>query len=138
MTDSTIQKEKIELNPSCPEIRTQDDIFIEKIMAYMEENMDNPDLSVDAFASYMGYSRSRFYKQMKISIDKTPVDFIREMRIKRAAYLLDSRQYNVSEVAFMIGFSDSKYFSKVFKKETGLTPTEYLNREIKTDEHTSA
>lgn len=121
--------EERELNPSCPEIKSQDDIFIEKIMAYMEENMDNPDLSVDTFASYLGYSRSRFYKQMKAAINKTPVDFIREMRIKRATYLLDSRQYNVSEVAFMIGFSDSKYFSKVFKKETGFTPTEYLNRE---------
>ncbi|MEG1586451.1 MAG: two-component regulator propeller domain-containing protein [Bacteroidales bacterium] len=122
------KKEEIELNPSCPEIRTQDDIFIEKIMKYMEENMDNPDLSVDVFASYMGYSRSRFYKQMKSAINKTPVDFIREIRIKRATYLFDSHQYNVSEVAFMTGFSDSKYFSKVFKKETGLTPTEYLNK----------
>ena len=119
---------KPELEPEQPEIVYQNEIFVSRVMEFMEANMDNSTLGVEDFANHLGCSRSRFYRQMKDTLDIKPVDFIREMRIKRALYLLESRQYNISEVAFMTGFSDSKYFSKVFKKDKGLTPSEYINQ----------
>lgn len=55
----------------------------------------------------------------------TPVEFVRAMRIKRAVQLLDSSDYNFSQIAYMTGFTDPKYFGKCFKKVMGVTPTEY-------------
>ena len=69
-----------------------------------------------------------FYRKLKSIIGLTPVDFIREVRIKRAAQLIDSGEYNFSQVAYMTGFNDPKYFSRRFKKIMGVTPTEYKER----------
>ena len=73
-------------------------------------------------------SRTIFYRKLKSIIGLTPVDFIREVRIKRAAQLIDSGEYNFSQVAYMTGFNDPKYFSRRFKKIMGVTPTEYKER----------
>jgi AraC-like DNA-binding protein len=69
--------------------------------------------------------RTVFYQKLKAIIGLSPVDFIREMRIKRAKQLMESGEYNVSSVAYMTGFNDPKYFSKCFKKQFGMSPSEY-------------
>ena len=116
------------LTPSQPQITPYDEQFMKKVMAYMEEQMDNAELTIDEFAEQLMLSRTIFYRKLKSIVGLTPVDFIREIRIKRAVQLIDSDEYNFSQVAYMTGFNDPKYFSKCFKKVIGITPSEYKER----------
>lgn len=116
------------LTPSQPQITPYDEQFMEKVMAYMEEQMDNAELTIDEFAEQLMLSRTIFYRKLKSIVGLTPVDFIREIRIKRAVQLIDSDEYNFSQVAYMTGFNDPKYFSKCFKKVIGINPSEYKER----------
>ena len=112
-------------SPSQPQITPYDEQFMEEIMNFMEEQMDNPDLTVNELADHLKMSRTIFYRKLRAIVGLAPVDFIREVRIKRATQLIDSGRYNISQVAYMAGFNDPKYFSKCFKKTVGVTPTEY-------------
>lgn len=116
------------LTPSQPQITPYDEKFMQKVMEFMETQMDNSELTIDAFAEHLMLSRTIFYRKLKSIIGLTPVDFIREIRIKRAVQLIDSGEYNFSQIAYMTGFSDPKYFSKCFKKVMGVTPTEYKEK----------
>lgn len=116
------------LTPSQPQITPYDEQFMEKVMEFMEEQMDNAELTIDEFAEKLMLSRTIFYRKLKSIIGLTPVDFIREIRIKRAVQLIDSGEYNFSQVAYMTGFNDPKYFSKCFKKVIGITPSEYKKK----------
>ena len=98
-------------------------------MAYMEEQMDNAELTIDQFAEQLMFSRTIFYRKLKSITGLTPVDFIREIRNKRAVQLIDSDEYNFSQVTYMTGFNDPKCFGKCFKKVTGITPSEYKKKE---------
>ena len=111
--------------PSLPQITPYDNLFMEQVMAFMEEQMSNSELTVDDFANKLFLSRSIFYRKLKSIVGVAPIDFIRDMRIKRAGQLIESGEYNFSQVAYMTGFTDPKYFSKSFKKQMGMTPTEY-------------
>ena len=102
---------------------------MQQVMQYIEEQMDNSELTIDDFANKLLLSRTVFYRKLKSIVGLTPVDFIRDIRIKRAAQLIDSGEFNVSQVAYMTGFSDPKYFSKCFKKQMGVTPTEYKDKQ---------
>ena len=75
-------------------------------------------------------SRSILYQRFKEILDTTPAAFITEIRIKRAMQLLSQHKYSVTDVAFMTGFSDAKYFGKVFKKKVGVTPAKYDETEL--------
>ena len=89
------------LTPSQPQITPYDEQFMEKVMEFMEEQMDNAELTIDEFAEKLMLSRTIFYRKLKSIIGLTPVDFIREIRIKRAVQLIDSSEYNFSQVAYM-------------------------------------
>ena len=116
------------LTQSQPQITPYDEKFMQKVMEFMETQMDNSELTIDAFAEHLMLSRTIFYRKLKSIIGLTAVDFIREIRIKRAVQLIDSGEYNFSQIAYMTGFSDPKYFSKCFKKVMGVTPTEYKEK----------
>ena len=73
----------------------------------------------------MAMSRVNFYKKILALTDKTPSEFIHFIRLKRAAELLDKSQMYVNEIAFLVGFNETKYFRKYFKEEFGVTPNEY-------------
>ena len=114
-----------EVAPSVPKVVSQDDLFIENLIRSLEENMENSELTVDDLVSMAGLSRSVFFKKLKSLTGLAPIEFIREMRIKRAAQLIETRQYNISQVAYMVGMNDPRYFSRCFKQKYGMTPTEY-------------
>ena len=114
--------------PSQPQIAPYDEQFMQKVMEFMEAQMDNAELTIDEFAEHLLLSRTIFYRKLKSIIGLTPVDFIREIRIKRSVQLIDSGAYNFSQVAYMTGFNDPKYFSKCFKKVMGITPSEYKEK----------
>ena len=99
-----------------------------RILKYVTEHIDTPDLKIDNIADAMGMSRSVLYTKIKQQLGMTPIDFVRHVRIMRACELLKDTDEPLSSVAFAVGFSDPKYFSKVFKRETGIVPTEYRER----------
>ncbi|MBP1614830.1 MAG: todS 25 [Bacteroidetes bacterium] len=115
----------VEITPSQPQIISFDKIFMQQVMEVMEKEMDNSEFTIDKFAQELGMGRTVFYQKLKAVIGLSPVDFIREMRIKRAKQLIDSGEYNISTMAYMTGFNDPKYFSKCFKKQMGMSPSEY-------------
>ena len=104
---------------------TPGDAFLAKLMAVMEKQMDNNTFTVDELVNEMGMGRTVFFNKIKKMTGMSPVEFIREMRIKRAAQLLEDPRYNITEVTYMVGMNDSRYFSKCFKNTYGVTPSEY-------------
>jgi len=123
----------IEIEPSKPLIVNSDELFMQQVMEVMEKHMDNSGFTIDDFAKEMRMGRTVFYQKLKAIIGLSPVDFIREMRIKRAKQLIDCGEYNVSTVAYMTGFNDPKYFSKCFKKQFGASPSEYSKEKKQND-----
>ena len=129
-TQETTLEEK--LTPSQHQIISYDEQFMQQVMQVMEEQMENSELTVDEFAQLLNLGRSAFYQKLKSIIGLSPVDFIREIRIKRAVQLIDSGEYNFSQVAYMTGFNDPKYFGKCFKRRMGMTPSEYKENKLHT------
>ena len=101
------------------------DAFLAKLLNVMDKQLDNNTLTVDDLVDEMGMGRTVFFNKLKSMTGLSPVEFIREMRIKRAAQLLEERQYNITEVTYMVGMNDSRYFAKCFKSTYGITPSEY-------------
>lgn len=126
ITESDITS--VNINPSQPQIIPSDKIFIQQLIRFMEQNMDNANLTIDDMAEFMNQSRSIFYRKIKSILGVSPIDFIRKIRIKRAVQLIESDEYTLSQIAYMTGFSDPKYFGKCFKKETGKNPSEYKTK----------
>ncbi len=106
-----------------------DEKLIEKAMKYVSDNIDSPKLSVEDLSDFIGMSRVQLYKKIKQITGKTPIEFIRVIRLKRAAQLLRESQLNVSEVAYKTGFNSPKIFSKYFKEEFGILPSAYQDKE---------
>ena len=101
------------------------DAFLAKLLDVMNKQLDNNTLTVDDLVEEMGMGRTVFFNKLKSMTGLSPVEFIREMRIKRAAQLLEERKYNITEVTYMVGMNDSRYFAKCFKNTYGITPSEY-------------
>ena len=108
------------------EIISEQKRFTDRLMEYMNKNIDNSELQVSDMASYMGMSKTLFYSKMKETLGCTPLNFINDLRIKRAQQLLSKPGFNVSSAAYACGFSDPHYFSRCFKKVVGCSPTEYM------------
>ena len=108
-------------------MKSPDDKLLEKVMAVINKNLGNSDLSVEKIADEVGISRVHLHRKMKELTGQTPHDFIRNIRLKKAATLLSSGDMNVSEVMYACGFSNAASFSTVFKKLYGVSPREYMN-----------
>lgn len=121
----------MEISPEIPKINKFDQDFIEKVMATMESNIDNVDFKVDDLVSEMGMGRTVFFKKLKSITGLAPIEFIREIRIKRAAQLIESGQYTISQVTYMVGMNDPRYMSRCFKQKFGMTPSEYKDKYTK-------
>lgn len=110
---------------SQPQIVASDEKFLKDAVEFIEQHIDKADLTIDDFANALLMSRTVFYRKLKSIVGLTPVDFVREVRVKKALLLIDTGQYTFSQVAYMTGFNDPKYFTKCFKKQFGMTPSEY-------------
>jgi signal transduction histidine kinase/ligand-binding sensor domain-containing protein/DNA-binding response OmpR family regulator len=121
-------KKTVEINPVAPKIDSFDDKLLAKLMQVMEENMDNSEFTVDDLVAGIGIGRSVFFKKIKSLTGLAPVEFIREVRIKRAAQLIETGQFTISQVTYMVGNNDPRYFSRIFKQRYGLTPSEYKEK----------
>lgn len=113
---------------SVPEMSPNDRKFMDKLLELMEKNLDNGDLVVDDLVRELAVSRSVFFKKLKTLTGLAPIEFIREMRIKRAAQLIETGEFSMTQISYMVGINDPRYFSKCFKAQTGMTPTEYREK----------
>lgn len=117
-----------EINPSDISISSLDERLIQKAIACVEKNINNSDFSVETMSKDMGMSRVHLYKKLLQLTGKTPIEFIRIIRLKRAAQLLEKSQLSVSEIAYSVGFNNPKYFSRYFKEEFGMLPSVYAQK----------
>lgn len=108
-----------------PEIVDADQQMMDRLMQYLEERISDQDLRIEDMADAVNLGRTVFYGKIKSIVGMAPVDFLRHVRMQRAEDLISRSQMTIAEVAYAIGFTDPKYFTKCFKKETGMTPTEY-------------
>ncbi|MBL3655604.1 hybrid sensor histidine kinase/response regulator transcription factor [Fulvivirga sediminis] len=122
---------KITVETSEVDIISLDDKLIQQAIKVVEENISNPDLSVEMLSRELGMSRTHLYKKMVSLTGKTPVEFIRKIRLQRAAQFLRKSQLTVAEVAYQVGFNNRKYFSKYFKMEYDVLPSTYAEQHNK-------
>ena len=104
----------------------KDKQFADKLQAILEEQISNSEFAVDDLASVMGLGRSTFYRKVRGITGYSPNEYMRIIRMKKAAELLLENRYTVAEVSYKIGIEDPFYFSKCFKKQFGVSPSVYL------------
>lgn len=121
-------RKRVEINPSEIPISSIDEKLIRNAIGFVEKNIAEPKLSVEDLSHELGMSRVYLYKKLLAITGKTPIEFIRIMRLKRGAQLLEKSQMTVAEVAYSVGFNHPRYFSKYFEDEFGMLPSEYLKR----------
>ena len=102
-----------------------DEDFLNKLVEAIHSRLDEVNLDVDALAVMLNMSRATLYRKVKSTSELTPNDFIRLIRLKKAAELLREKEYRINEIAFIVGFSSSSYFSKCFYKQFGVLPKDF-------------
>ena len=108
--------QQIDPAPSQIAITSLDEKLIAQAIEYVEKNIDRSELSVEELSRELGMSRVHLYKKLTAITGRSPVEFIRIIRLKRAAQMLRESQLNVSEIAYSVGFNNPKYFSRYFKE----------------------
>lgn len=120
---------EIKIEPSRITITPLDQQLVEKAIRIVEENINETEFSVEELAAHLNLSRSYFYKKMMKITGKKPIEFIRTIRMKRAQQLLAESQMQVSEIAYTLGYNSPKVFSKHFKEEFGISPSEFIRQQ---------
>lgn len=115
--------------PSKITISSVDDNLLKKAIDCIERNMDNSEYDVDAFIGDMAMGRTLLYEKINRLTGMSIKEFIKDMRLKRAAQLMKDSDLTISEISFKTGFTNPKYFSVCFKRHFGLTPTEFKKGE---------
>jgi signal transduction histidine kinase/ligand-binding sensor domain-containing protein/DNA-binding response OmpR family regulator len=111
-------------------LETPESLFVKKLTQIINKNMDNSDFDVNHLVQEIGMSRTVLYKKVQMITNESVASYIKNMRLKKAAYLLINSSFPVSEIAYMVGFNDRKHFSKEFKKLYDLSPTFYKNSDV--------
>ncbi|HEV7381750.1 MAG TPA: helix-turn-helix domain-containing protein [Dyadobacter sp.] len=122
-------RSQISLDPGFQSVvPVMDGAFLERLRELVIENISNPEFGVHDIAFQAGISVSVLYRKLRLATGITVNDFVKSLRMQRAMQLLQTRVYPVNEVAAAVGFEDSKYFSKEFRKTYGIRPTEIRRR----------
>ncbi len=106
-------------------VNTVDKEFLTRVMQLVDEHMDDPDFGVEKLARKVAMSPPILYKKIKAVSNMSVNEFVKSLRLKKAAQLLQQTDMTVYEVAYNVGYNDRKYFSREFKKQFGKTPSEY-------------
>lgn len=128
---SAINADSLSMNAllNLPSSAVADTEFIELVMRHMQENLGNADYSVDDMAEAVNMSRSAFTRKLKALMGQSPLDILRDMRMRRAVILIDAGQLSITQVAYESGFNDPHYFGKCFKAFYQMTPSEWKSRQ---------
>jgi signal transduction histidine kinase/DNA-binding response OmpR family regulator/ligand-binding sensor domain-containing protein len=128
---SEIFSKQIMLSPRNIAISSNDEKFLTRLNEVIDDHLSEPEFDVAAMVEKMNQSHSTVLKKVKSLTGMSLVEFVKSHRLKRAAQILEKDSFQIAEVAYMVGFSDPKYFSKCFSKEFNKTPSEYV-QEMKT------
>jgi DNA-binding response OmpR family regulator/anti-sigma regulatory factor (Ser/Thr protein kinase) len=120
-----------DIQPSPLHIENPDEKFIKKALEITEIHISEIEYGVTMLAREIGMESSTLYKKMMALLEMSPGEFIRDIRMKRAAQLIRQEQISIAEVSYMIGYDNPKYFSKVFKKHFGSSPSDYRAKALK-------
>ncbi|HVI44666.1 MAG TPA: two-component regulator propeller domain-containing protein [Chitinophaga sp.] len=126
-------QKQIEVNPAEITVTSVDETFLQHALDVIEKQMDNPDFSVEDFSAAMYMNRVTLYRKILALTGRSPLEFIRSIRLKRAAQLLEKSGMTVAEIAYKVGFNNPKQFSKCFKEEFKVLPSQYAIRKKETD-----
>lgn len=110
-----------------------DEKLLQTIAVYLEENLTNSQLSVEELSRHVGMSRSTLYSKLLELTGQTPVEYIRSLKLGKAAAMLEKSDMNVAQVAYSAGFSTPNYFAKSFKAKYGMLPSEYMAKMRKSE-----
>lgn len=114
-------------------IESHSDRLLNKIAFYIDENLNNPKLSVEDLSRHVGMSRGSLYHKILELTGLSPVEYIRTVKLEKAKVLLEKSDLNVSQIAYMVGFATPNYFAKSFKLKFNMQPSEYINLKRKVD-----
>lgn len=118
-------KKDIILQPKELTVTSADELFLQKAINLVEDNLSNAEFTVGDFINEMGMSRSVIYRKLKALTDQSLTEFIKTIKLKRAGQLIAQSQLNISEIAFDLGFNDLKHFRKSFQNMFNELPSEY-------------
>ncbi|WP_237143976.1 hybrid sensor histidine kinase/response regulator transcription factor [Pontibacter pamirensis] len=118
-------EKKISVQSSEEKVVSLDDKLVQNAIKTVEENLSNADFSVEILSKELGVSRVHLYKKLLAITGQSPVEFIRKIRLQHAAQILEKSQLTVAEVAYKVGFNNRKYFTKYFKEEYKILPSQY-------------
>ncbi len=116
---------EITLQPANISITPADEVFLTRVLAVVEAHMGEPEFDVEAFASELAMTRNQLFRKLKALTDQAPSDFVRTLRLRRAAQLLAAQAGPVAEIAYRVGFNNLSYFSKCFRELHGHSPSEH-------------
>ncbi|MBQ8811657.1 MAG: response regulator [Bacteroidales bacterium] len=122
-------KTTIDVNPSEITIMTSDEKFLSRCLKEVEDNIDDSSFGVEELSANVGVSKAQLYRKLSSITGQSSIQFIRSIRLKRAAQLLLQDASSVSSVMYMVGFSNLSYFSKLFKEEFGCMPRDYARKQ---------
>ncbi|MCL1934045.1 MAG: ATP-binding protein [Candidatus Azobacteroides sp.] len=112
--------------PKIIEAVSSDEKFLSNITKIIEDRVSDSDLNVNALSELSGFNSKHIYRKIKQLTGVTPVDYIKSIRMKKAAVLFSRKKFSVAEVMYMVGFSNHSYFSKCFQAEFGKTPKQFM------------
>ncbi len=107
------------------EVMSYDEKFLANVIRLIEEHISDSELNVNALCEWTATNNKQMYRKLKQLTGQTPVEYIKSIRMKKAAMLLQQNKFTVAEVMYMVGFSNHSYFSKCFQAEFGVTPKQY-------------
>jgi signal transduction histidine kinase/ligand-binding sensor domain-containing protein/DNA-binding response OmpR family regulator len=116
---------QLRLQPKDLDLSSMDERFLTKAMEVVEKHLNNTEFNADLFASEMFMSRVHLYRKLKALTNQSVSEFVRTARLKLAAQLIGDRVLTIKEAAYTVGFKDPKYFSKCFKQQFGIKPSDY-------------
>ena len=117
---------KINLSLQEPAVQPEDEKLICSVMRYIEDNLTDSQVSVETLSRHLGMSRSSLYNRLFDITGQTPVEYIRSVKLEKAAILLEKSDMNVAQVAYSAGFATPNYFAKSFKNKYNMLPSEYI------------
>jgi AraC-like DNA-binding protein len=115
-------------SPKMVDITSANEKFLSDITAIIEENISNSDFNVNELSRLSDYSVKQLYRKIKQLTGYSPVDYIKSIRMKKAAMLLSQKKFTIAEVMYMVGFSSHSYFSKCFQVFFDMTPRQFLDK----------
>jgi signal transduction histidine kinase/DNA-binding response OmpR family regulator len=116
----------LQLEPSNVKITSVDQKFLKRVIEIIEDNLDNPEFNVEMFSRLVGMSRVGLYNKLKALTNHSVQEFIFVIRLKRAAQLLKESGMSITEITYQVGFKDPSHFSKLFKKQYGMSPKAFM------------